>query len=259
MSPPSTLRRLRGRVRRALRGPQPAGGGGALPIEQRLEKPLKAYWYDRGGPRIEDSYAGVMIRKLPEDLRVYEHLMWDDGFNVVIEIGTLRGASALWFRDRLAVMQRYGRIGDYRVISIDIDAEDARPYLDGADPSWAEHISLLAADILDPELPARVRELLPDGARCMVIEDSAHIYDTTMAALKGFSPFVPPGGYFVVEDTFVDIESMRRSPNQPRGVLPAIDEWLSSPQGAEFTTRRDLELYGICCFPRGVLQRRTAS
>jgi cephalosporin hydroxylase len=241
--------------------PARAAGGGPRtpPIEERLQMPLKAYWYERGGPRIEDSYAGVMIRKLPEDLRVYEHLMWDDRCNVVIEIGTLRGASALWFRDRLAAMSSYGRIGDYRVISIDLNAEEARPYLDAADPGWAEHITLLSADICDPELPARVRELLPDGARCMVIEDSAHVYDTTMAALKGFSPFVPDGGFFVVEDSYVDIEPMRRSEKQPRGVLPAVEEWLASAQGAEFTTRRDLELYGICCFPRGVLQRRAAA
>ena len=226
------------------------------PIEERLQQTLRKYWMDRGGNRIEDNYAGVLMRKLPEDLRVYEHLLWDDRANVVVEIGTLCGASALWFRDRLRTMAAYGVISDYHVISIDVDAERARPHLDGADPRWEEHITLVSSDICDQELPARVAELLPPGARCFVIEDSAHIYDTTLAALEGFAQFVPPGGFFIVEDSYVDIEQMRRHANQPRGVLPAVADWLATAAGEQFTTRRDLELYGLTCFPQGVLQRR---
>jgi cephalosporin hydroxylase len=258
-------RRLPGRLKRALRSRSAAGTGSprqgqaALPpIEERLQQTLRKYWIDRGGNRIEDNYAGVMMRKLPEDLRVYEHLLWDDRANVVIEIGTLRGASALWVRDRLRTMAAYGVIDDYHVISIDVDAERARPHLDGADPRWEEHITLVSSDICDAELPARVAELLPRDARCFVIEDSAHIDDTTMAALEGFAPFVAPGGFFIVEDSYVDIEQMRRHANQPRGVLPAVADWLATPAGQQFTTRRDLELYGLTCFPKGVLQRRDA-
>ncbi len=66
----------------------------------------------------------------------------------------------------------------------------------------------------------------------MVVEDSAHAYDTTMAALVGFAGFVPAGGFFVVEDGCVDIEPMRLRSTWPRGVLPAVDEWLMTPEGA---------------------------
>jgi cephalosporin hydroxylase len=246
--------RLKRAVRARLSGNANTGRGGQLPpIEQRLQQPLWKYWLDRGA---NDSYAGVMMRKLPQDLRVYEGLLWDDRANVVIEIGTLCGASALWFRDRLRTMAAYGLISDYRVISIDVDAERARPHLEDADPSWEEHITLVSSDICDEELPARVAELLPADARCFVIEDSAHIYETTIAALRGFSRFVPPGGFFVVEDSYVDIEAMRRHADQPRGVLPALGDWLASADGRQFTTRRDLERYGLTCFPQGVLQRR---
>ena len=251
--------RLRRAVRSRVRGntSAPRGRQAQLPpIEERLQQTLRRYWIDRGGNRIEDDYAGVLMRKLPEDLRVYEHLLWDDRSNVVIEIGTLCGASALWFRDRLRTMAAYGVISDYHVISIDVDAERARAHLDGADPRWEEHITLVSSDICDPDLPARVAELLPAGARCFVIEDSAHIYDTTRAALEGFARFVAPGGFFIVEDSYVDIEQMRRHADQPRGVLPALADWLATPAGQQFTTRRDLELYGLSCFPQGVLQRR---
>ena len=51
----------------------------------------------------------------------------------------------------------------------------------------------------DPSLPAEVERLLPDDARCLVIEDSAHTYATTRAALDAFAHLVPAGGFFVVE------------------------------------------------------------
>jgi hypothetical protein len=42
----------------------------------------------------------------------------------------------------------------------------------------------------------------------------------------------------------------------PRGPIAAIDEWLQTSQGAAFTRRDDLELYGLTCHPGGFLQRR---
>ncbi len=258
-------RRLRGRLRRfgeretrPRRGGEGEDGGppaACLPLEGRLKGPLRGYWFERHHQHSNDSYAGVLLRKFPEDLRVYEHLLWADRPNVVIEIGTLRGASALWYRDRLRTMAAYGRISAFRVITIDLEAELARPYLDRADPNWEQDISLVSADICDESLPARIAEGLPPDARCFVIEDSAHVYDTTMAALNGFGRFVHPGGYFIVEDGYVDVETMRVK-GHPRGVLPAVADWLAGPGGADFTTRRDLELYGVTCFPKGVLQRR---
>jgi cephalosporin hydroxylase len=208
----------------------------------------------------EDSYAGVPLSKFPEDLRVYEHLLWEGRANVVIEIGTLRGASALWFRDRLRTQAAYGRsTGEHKVISIDVEADRARPHLDRADPDWQSTITLISADIREPDLPGRVATLVPEGARCFVVEDCLHVYDTTMAALRGFARFVQPGGFFVVEDGYVDIDAMRKHANAPRGVLPAVSDWLASPDGGEFILRRDLELYGITCAPSGVLQRRARS
>jgi hypothetical protein len=62
-------------------------------------------------------------------------------------------------------------------------------------------------------------------------------------------------GYFVVEDGYVDVDEMRQSDDWPRGVLPAINDWLATPEGKGFAVRRDLELYGISCHPRGFLQR----
>jgi cephalosporin hydroxylase len=228
------------------------------PTRLDLQATVREYWLERMSRHKRDSYVGVRMAKLPEDLRVYEHLIWASKPNVVIEIGTLRGGSALWFRDRLRTLAGYGQIDRPRVISIDLDVDGARADISAVDPAYEETITLLAGDVTDPELPGEVEELLPAGARCLVVEDSAHVFETTIAALRGFARFVPPQGFFVVEDGSVDHEQLRLREDWPRGVLPAVREWLRTAEGRKFRVRRDLELYGITSHPEGFLQRVAA-
>jgi cephalosporin hydroxylase len=228
------------------------------PTPLDLGATVREYWLERVARHRQDVYAGVRLAKFPEDLRVYEHLIWASKPDVVIEIGTLRGGSALWFRDRLRTLESYGHIGRPLVISIDLDVGAARKSLGLADPAYEETITLLERDVTDPGLPGEVESLLPPEARCLVVEDSAHVFETTMAALTGFARFVPPQGFFVVEDGSVDYEEMRLEDDWPRGVLPAVREWLETPEGRCFRVRRDLEIYGITSHPEGFLQRVAA-
>lgn len=220
-----------------------------------LKSSARDLWIARAHQHITDSYAGVRMEKFPEDLRTYEHLLWQTRANLVVEIGSRFGGSALWFRDRLRAMCAYGRIESVGVISIDIDNADALDAVRAADPSYEETITFVEADVRDPQLPGQIAALVPSGARCFVVEDSAHVYETTLAALRGFADFVPIGGYFVVEDGCVDVEAMRLDEYWPRGVLPAIADWLPTPDGQRFHVRRDLELYGMSCHPGGFLHR----
>jgi hypothetical protein len=48
---------------------------------------------------------------------------------------------------------------------------------------------------------------------------------------------------------------MRLNEDWPRGVLPAVADWLGGDTGSEFRQRKDLELYGLSCHPGGYLQR----
>lgn len=225
------------------------------PVHADLTDTVRDLWLARVAQHEFDWYAGVRLLKFPEDLRAYEHLLWLSNASVVIEIGARFGGSALWFRDRLRTLQSYGQIDRPLVVSIDIEPELAREGVLAADPT-SDGIEVIGGDVTDPELPARVATLVPDGARCLVIEDSAHVYDTTLAALKGFTRFVQPGGFFVVEDGCVDVDELRLKEDWPRGVLPALHDWLATEQGAAFVVRDDLELYGLSCHPSGFLQRR---
>jgi cephalosporin hydroxylase len=217
---------------------------------------LREYWVARALQHTGDSYAGVPMSKFPEDLRAYEHLLWLDRPNTVVELGVHYGGAALWFRDRLRTLERYGHIQRPHVIGVEIDAAAAREHISAADPEWERDITLIEGDVTDPEIPGRVAAAIDPGARCLFIEDTAHTYETTLASLRGFSHLVPENGFFVVEDGTVDREELRLSPSWPRGVLRAVDEWLATDEGAQFTVRRDLEIYGLSNHPSGFLQRR---
>lgn len=217
---------------------------------------VRQLWYSRIAQCVQDTYAGAPLCKLAEDLRVYEHLLWAARPRVVIEIGAYGGGSALWFRDRLRTMESYGRVADTLVVSVEIEPAQALQALDAADPEWRSSIHLVGGDVCDPATAERVAELVPADAAVLVVEDSAHVYDTTLAALTNFSHFVQPGGYFVVEDGCVDVEELRLQPDWPRGVLPALHDWLRTEPGREFEVRRELEFYGLTGNPHGYLQRK---
>jgi cephalosporin hydroxylase len=225
-------------------------------ISLGLDDTILKLWRARAEQSQRDSYAGVRLVKLPEDLRVYEHLIWISSTNCVIELGAQEGGSALWFRDRLRLLQAYGRIRSVRVISVDLDTTLARDNLSRADPAYSDTIQLIDGDLRDPAVAAQVASSVNPDAAVLVVDDSAHTYETTTAALTRYSHHIKPGGFFVVEDGGVDIEEVRLDPAWPRGVIPAIQAWLGSPSGAEFEMRRDLELYGLTSNPQGILRRR---
>jgi cephalosporin hydroxylase len=221
-----------------------------------LAEPMRGYWVRRLRHSLRDTYMGIPMQKLPEDLRVYEHLLWISRANVVIELGARKGGSTLWFRHRLDALAACGRIERPRVIAVDQRTEPAAHALGAADPSWRDSITLVTGDVGDEGVVEEVRSLVPPGSRCLVSEDTAHLYETTIAALRGFSEFVPVGGFFVVEDGHVDSDELRPQPpeNFPQGVVPALHDWLES-EGAGFRHRRDLELYGITSNFEGYLER----
>jgi cephalosporin hydroxylase len=143
--------------------------------------------------------------------------------HTVVEIGTHDGDGALWFRDRLRTLKQYGRITrEPSVIILDVRRDVAREQLSRADPNWPATIPVAEADVRAPDTSERVSALVVADARCFLIEDSAHEHDTRFAALDGFAHFVRPGGYFIVEDGYVDVEELRARDDWPRGVLPAL-------------------------------------
>jgi cephalosporin hydroxylase len=173
-----------------------------------------------------DTYRGRTIAKLPEDLRTYQHVIEETRPTHIIELGTYEGGSALWFADQLDVL-----CGGGMVISVDIAKRKIKD---------DDRIRLIHGDLADAPTAvlSHITDWLPQ--RVMVVDDSAHTYQSTSDALRLYGPMVSVGCYFVVEDGFVE------------GCGRAIDDFMVDNTKFE---RQDLMPYGVTSIPRGWLKR----
>lgn len=201
-----------------------------------LDKPLLSYYQARLSQSNGDWYKGHELVKMPEDLRVYQHLIESTKPEVIIELGGFRGGSAVWFADQLDTF-----CGGGRVVSVDLRLQDFM------DP----RIRFLTGDIDDRTIADAVRAVA-SGKRVLISEDSAHTYESTHAALTRYSDLVGPGQWFIIEDTVVDDPNLNVWGNG-KGVVQAIDDFLKSKQGGRFH-RREMNFYGITSNPGGYLQ-----
>lgn len=226
------------------------------PIEDELNTPVLELYLERLRIHMNDSYRGIRMRKFPEDLRVIEEILWEQKINVVVEIGLGLGGSALWFRDRLRCVASYGRISHPLVIAVDRSIAAGKANIERVDPDYDSTIKLVESDIRSPGVNEAVRSLIPPGSRVLIIDDSAHRHDTSLATLQTFADVVPIGGYVLVEDGHRDINGMLppEIPGEARGVLQAIDDFITAANG-RYIRRRDLERYIVTSNPGGWLQR----
>jgi cephalosporin hydroxylase len=202
-------------------------------VSYDLDAPLRDFWRERLERHTQDFYRGVALAKMPEDLRTYGHLIDEVNPEVIVEIGSYQGGSALWFADQLSIR---GHRQTPLVVSVDKNPVALRD----------SRIEFITADVRDPDAQARVWQLVADR-RALVSEDSNHNYVSTSAALRAYADLVSVGSWFVVEDGVVDHEGLRL-PRYPHGVKQAIDEFLASPDGERFS-QHELAPYGTTtCF-----------
>ena len=117
---------------RATPAPDPPGEVDLPPrVSLSLDDSCLSYMRDRLRQVMFESYAGLPLGKFPEDLRMYEHLLWASRSNVVVEIGCNQGGSALWFRDRLDTM---ARSADDSTFLLAEQVWDHRPPANGSNP-----------------------------------------------------------------------------------------------------------------------------
>jgi cephalosporin hydroxylase len=143
--------------------------------------------------RIEDrimhgtTYRGVPTLKMPTDAWVYQEIIWELRPGVIVEIGNRFGGSLMMLTD-MCLNLDYGH-GHGTLAGVDIDHSLIDRGVRG--------VYLVTGDALD--VYPQVAEYVA-GRSCLVIEDSAHTYDHTLAVMRTYGQLVQPGGYMIVED-----------------------------------------------------------
>lgn len=144
--------------------------------------------YQRG--TLGYTYKGIPCLKSPIDLAIYTKLVWDLRPGSLIEIGSNRGGSALWFADQLAAVGL-----NCRIVSIDL-----QPPTNIADP----RIEFRAGDAAQLGECLSQDRLTRLAHPWLIIEDSAHLYPVTKAAIRFFADAMRTGDVLVVEDGVID-------------------------------------------------------
>lgn len=166
---------------------------------------------------LRTRYKGRRFCKNPFDIVLYMRLIELLKPQTIIEIGTSEGGSATWLDD---LCQAQGLAT--RILTFDINPPQGFS---------SERIDARKMDSCEPEkwLDAAMVQALQHP--WLVIEDSAHTYESVIAVLSYFDAFVQSGDYVVVEDGVVadlpgqHYESYEDGPNR------AVAEFLLGTKG----------------------------
>lgn len=155
------------------------------------------------------TYREVPALRCPFDFVIYQMIVSKIRPDLIIEIGTYNGGSALYLADLM------NNIGHGLVHTIDIknhakDLVQEHPRIRVFTEGWEKY------DIKEAATFPVV----------LVIEDGTHVYEDTLGALKKFAPLVTLGSYLIVEDGIVDELGMGKEFHG--GPLKAIREFLKT-------------------------------
>jgi cephalosporin hydroxylase len=184
------------------------------------------------------SWMGVPARKMVLDAWLYQQIIHALRPEIIIEIGNAEGGSTLYLANLLDLL------GSGEVIAVDIDHSQFR----------VRHprVATVTGDSAAPETLARV-EALARGRRGLVIHDGDHSHEHVLADLRAYAKFVQVGGYFIVEDTIMDIFRAGDGLGSVNGPLGAVERFVRDDP--RFRIDSDREFFVLTFNPHGYLKR----
>lgn len=191
---------------------------------------------------MEDTvYFGVKTLKNPLDFWIYQEIIFQARPDFIIEIGNYQGGSTL------ALAHLCDNLKKGRVLAIDVSHESIPREV-------ARHprITLIEGDACGSF--NEVSRIVGRDATVLIIEDSSHTYENTLAVLETYSVLVKPGGYFIVEDSICH-HGLPVGPDP--GPYEAIEAFLKSHP--DYESDREKESFFITWNPRGYLRKRQAA
>lgn len=132
------------------------------------------------------TYKGVPALKCPFDYVMYQMLINDLKPDLIIEIGTYMGGATYYYAELLDLLGK----GEVHTIDINDKSPDVvknHPRVKTFSEGWDKY----------------PLELISQYEKVLIIEDSSHTYENTLAVMKHFYPYVSKGSYFIIEDGVV--------------------------------------------------------
>lgn len=174
-------------------------------------------------------HRGVPTLKNPFDIALYPLLLDEMRPRTLIEIGSHAGGSALWFADTATALG----------IALEVHSVDlVRP--EGVN---AAQVTFHAGDARNLGATFSTGFLATLPRPWLVVEDADHRYETTLAVLRFFDPWLGHGDYVVVEDGI--LSDMRVAEDYAGGPARAIGEFLAADSRGRYEVdRRYCDYFG---------------
>jgi len=183
-------------------------------------------------------WMGKRILKCPNDLFVYQEIIFETRPNLIIETGTAYGATTLF----LAQMMDLVGI-DGRVVSVDVADYPGRPihpkikYING---SSTRHGVL-----------KQIKDYVRKYDKVMVILDSDHRKNHVLKELRKYMKWTSQGCYLIVEDTNINGNPVRKDFGP--GPHEAIEQYMNEDDTFEIDCSREKHL--LTFNPHGYLKK----
>jgi cephalosporin hydroxylase len=210
----------------------------------------------------EQTWLGVPIWQIPEDLVALQRIIFDANPKWIIETGTKFGGSAIFFASILAMMGHDP--GDGGVITVDTqETAEARDVLKERPHRFAPFVRRRI--IGDAKSAGTLEEigaiLAGEPGPVMVFLDDWHDGEHVYAELLEYSRLVTPGGILIVADTtyadLADTPVIVPSAKYPdvKNSNPRIALQRFLAERRDFMVLPDYTSVGISNFPDSVLRK----
>lgn len=188
------------------------------------------------------SYRGLQTWKCPFDLAIYMNVIWELRPRTIVEFGSNRGGSALWFAD---VLTNYGIEGSH-VFSLDLN-----PVMDLTDP----RITFGFCDVAAPEEHVGLDDLRGLPKPLLVIDDASHMAEHVLAVLRFVDKAMAKGDYLIVEDGALNMLGWEEQYNG--GPVAALRTFLAEAGERYEVDRARCDFFGpnVTWNPEGYLKR----
>jgi cephalosporin hydroxylase len=178
------------------------------------------------------KWLGVTVVKKPLDLFVYQEIIFETRPQVIVETGSAKGGSALFFASL------FDLLGEGQVVSIDVNDTASRTVSHS-------RVTFFVGSSVSDVIVDEVRQAV--GARsCMVSLDSAHTGPHVLHEMELYGDLVSPGKYMVVEDTGI----------RGDGPASAVRQFLRSR--SDFRQDRTREKFMVTSCRGGFLRKEEA-
>jgi len=174
----------------------------------------------RRGDDRKYTWFGHRMVKFPSDCMAMATLLARCRPQVLVELGTQYGGSALFFSNFAE-----------QVVSVDIQDIAGRPQ--------SPKIAYITGDSGAQEVYEKVKAMV-GGRACSVAIDANHHAPYVDRELELYAPLVSPGQALIMDDTLVDVLNFRKF-RESGGPLRSIRKYM--PKHPEFELAADIEPY----------------